>query len=121
MGSIYSDMTESEKKVAGYLTELKLYWRFEFPIFVYDERNRPRVWTPDFYITKLGMFIEVCGTESFDYNYRNRIYRKNGFYVVFLHSYKEEELWKKHLLKNIIQIEESRHDEVQKMISSIVC
>lgn len=121
MPSVYTDMTDSEKQVAGYLTELGLYWRFQFPLFVYDERNRPRVWTPDFYIPRLGMFIEVCGSENFDYEYRDKIYRKNGFYVIFLHSYKDKEQWKKHLVKNIMKIEEFRHDEVQKMISSLVC
>lgn len=119
--SVYADMTDSEKKVAEYLTELKLYWKFEFPIFVYDEKNRPRVWTPDFYIPRLEMFIEVCGSEDFDYKYRDKVYRRNGFYVIFLHSYKDEEQWKKHLIKSIMKIEEFRHDEVQKMINSLVC
>ena len=121
MPSIYADMTDAEKQVAEYLTSIRLYWRFEFPLFVYDERKRPRVWTPDFYIPRLGMFIEVCGSEDFDYKYRDKIYRKNGFYVIFLHIYKDEEQWKKHLIKSIMKIEEFRHDEVQKMISSLVC
>ena len=121
MPSIYADMTDAEKQVAEYLTSIRLYWRFEFPLFVYDERKRPRVWTPDFIIPRLGMFIEVCGSEDFDYKYRDKIYRKNGFYVIFLHIYKEKEQWKNHLIRTIMKIEEFRHDEVQKMISSLVC
>ena len=121
MQKVYADMTDSEKKVAFYLESIGLYWKFEFPLFVYDEKNRPRVWTPDFYIPRLGMFIEVCGSENFDYKYRDEIYRKNGFYVIFLHAYKEEEQWKKHLLNEIMKIEEFRHAEVQKMIKSLVC
>jgi hypothetical protein len=113
-------MTDSEKQVAEYLMSIGLYWRFEFPLFVYDEKKRPRVWTPDFYIPRLGMFIEVCGSEDFDYKYRDRIYRKNGFYVIFLHMYKAEEQRKTHLVKKIIEIEEFRHGEVQKMIKSLV-
>ena len=120
MPSIYSDMTDYEKQVAEYLTSIDLYWRFEFPLFVYDERKRPRVWTPDFYIPRLGMFIEVCGSENFDYKYRDKIYRKNGFHVIFLHMYKENEQWKRHLVKRILKIEEFRHNEVQKMIDSLV-
>jgi len=40
------------------------------------------------------MYIEVCGSEGFNYKYREDIYRKNGFYVIFLHLYKEPEKWK---------------------------
>jgi len=53
MTSVYGGMTTCESEVAEYLKKLKLYWKFEFPIFVYDEKNRPRVWTPDFYLPKL--------------------------------------------------------------------
>jgi hypothetical protein len=118
MSSIYDDMTDSEKEVANYLTKLGFYWIYQFPIFVYDEKNRPRVWTPDFYIPKLGMYIEVCGSERFDYGYREEIYRKNGYYVIFIHYYKEREKWKSYLVKRIIEIEELRHLEVTKMIDS---
>lgn len=54
-------MANSEKQVADYLRELDLWWVYEFPVFVYDEKKRPRVWTPDFQIPKLVMHVEVCG------------------------------------------------------------
>jgi hypothetical protein len=116
MFSVYSDMTDSEKQVANYLKELDLWWVYEFPIFIFDEKGRPRVWTPDFYIPKLGMYIEVCGSEDFDYEYRDKIYRGNGYYVIFLHLYKEQKEWKTHLVKKIMEIEELRHSQVMKMI-----
>lgn len=56
MESVYADMSEAEREVALYLKELGLCWNFESPIFVYDEKSRPRVWTPDFCI--LG--INAC-------------------------------------------------------------
>jgi len=111
-------MTESEKEVAIYLKELGLYWMFESPIFVYDEKARPRVWTPDFYIPKLGMHIEVCGSHRYDYDYRDRIYKNNGHHVIFIHAYKSSKQWKTFLLKKIMEIEEQRHDEVMKMIGN---
>ena len=76
-GSIYSGMTDLEKNFAEFLKqELNFWWWYEYPVFVYDEKDRPRVWTPDFYIPKLGMFIEVCGSTDFDYEYREKIYKK---------------------------------------------
>lgn len=116
----YSEMRQSEKEVSEFLNSLGLNWLFESPIFVYDEKERPRVWTPDFYVPKLGVFIEVCGSEDFKYEYREKIYKKNGFYVVFLHYYKEKEKWKTYLLKRIMEIEEQRHAEVMKIVSSII-
>jgi hypothetical protein len=117
--SVYDGMNDSEKQVADYLQELDLWWWYEFPVFVYDEKKRPRVWAPDFFIPKLGMYIEVCGSEDFDYEYREKIYKKNGYYVVFCHLYKEGKKWKHYLVKRIIEIEEKRHDEVMKKLRSL--
>jgi len=117
--SVYADMEESEKQVADYLKGLDLWWQYEHPVFVYDEKERPRVWTPDFYVPKLGMYIEVCGSEEFDYEYRAKIYKKNGFPVIFVHYYKKRRKWKNYLVKRIMEIEEKRHDEVMKMLHQI--
>ena len=57
MESIYGDMTGAEKEVAEYLKELGIWWVYEFPVFVYDDKGRPRVWAPDFYLPKLGMHV----------------------------------------------------------------
>ena len=120
MDSIYADMRYSERQVANYLKKLRLRWKYQFPVFVYDDQDRPRVWTPDFYIPKLGMHIEVSGSKAFDYEYREKIYKKNGYHVIFLHLYKEKKKWKKYLVKRIMEIEEFRHSEVMKMINSVL-
>jgi len=118
--SVYDEMTMSERQVADYLRELELWWHYEAPVFLMDEKERPRVWTPDFYVPKLGMYIEVRGSESLQeqYKYRERVYKKNNYSVVFLHLYKERERWKSFLLKRIVQLENSRHSEVMKILES---
>ena len=113
--SVYRDMKGSEKKVASYLRELDLWWIYESPLFLYDENERPRVWTPDFYVPKLGMYIEVCGADLESYEYRKDIYKKNQVNVIFVHLYKEEEKWKKYLIERIKEIENERFMEVMKM------
>ncbi len=65
------------------------------------------------------MYIEVCGSKDFDYKYRDKIYRKNGYFVIFVHLYKERKKWKNHLIKKIMEIEEKRHDEVVNMLHSL--
>jgi hypothetical protein len=117
--SIFEEMTEPEKQVADFLKRLGLFWVYESPIFLYDDKERPRVWTPDFYLPNLGMYIEVCGSEKIPYEYREDIYRKNGYHVVFVHFYKEEK-WKNFLMKRIMTIEESRHSQVMNMFNSVL-
>jgi len=117
--SIYADMEESEKLVSAYLRELDIWWIYESPVFVYDEKDRPRVWTPDFYLPKIGMYVEVCGSEKFNYEYRERIYKKNGYPVIFVHFYKKEEKWQNYLIARIKEIEQKRHEEVMSMLHSI--
>jgi hypothetical protein len=120
--SVYDEMTPSERQVVDYLKELELWWHYESPVFLTDEKERPRVWTPDFYIPKLGMYVEVCGSESLQeqYQYRERVYKKIKYSVVFLHLYKEREKWKSFLLKRIVQLENSRHIDVMKILESRV-
>jgi len=108
-------MTKPEREVARYLKKRDLWWVFEFPVFVYDEKNRQRLWTPDFYIPKLGLYIEVCGSEEFNYEYRKEIYEKNGIPVVFLHYYKRPRKWKSFLAKRVEEIEQQRKYEAKKL------
>jgi len=118
--SVYVDMTEAEKIVASYLRELDIWWTRESPVFVYDEKERPRVWSPDFYLPKLGMYVEVCGSErAKSYEYRAQIYQKNEVYVIFVQVYKEERKWKNYLVKKIIEIDEVRHAGIVKMFHSL--
>ena len=110
--SVYNEMTNPEKEVAIYLKELNLHWKFEYPIFVYDEKERPRVWTPDFFLPELGIYVEVCGADRNDYSYREEIYKKNRIQVIFIHHYKEEGNWKAFLKDRIVAIAEFRSKKV---------
>ena len=97
--SIYDNMTRSEKEVAELLKEMGIKWSYEQPVFVWDENKRPRVWAPDFYLVPFGIYVEVCGSQDFDYDYRRRIFDKNGHRVIFLHLYKEPSKWQNHLIR----------------------
>ena len=113
------EMSSPEENVSDYLTRLGLQWIYQSPVFIYDEKKRPRVWTPDFYLPELGIYIEVCGSERFNYSYRKRIYQKNGYLIIFIHYYKERTKWKSFLVKRIREIEEQRHNEAAKIINNL--
>ena len=81
--SVYNKMTKSEKEVATLLKDLGIKWSYEHPIFVWDENKRPRVWVPDSFLVSFGIYVEVCGSEDFDYEYRRKIFDNNGYRVIF--------------------------------------
>ncbi len=109
-------MTETEKQVAVFLNELKIQWFYEAPVFLYDNEDRPRVWTPDFYLPKLGMHIEVWNSGEASSEYREKAYKKNGYNVIFVHTFKEENQWKNFLISRITAIELQRHSQVMDML-----
>ena len=116
--SIFDKMTETEKKVGEFLTEVGIWWKFENPLFVRDEAERPRIWAPDFHLTHLGIHVEVCGSEEFDYKYREKIYYDNDLRVIFVHYYKNPGKWKHFLLQRIKEIQEKRKTIIEKAMQT---
>ncbi len=116
----YNDMHKSEIVVAGYLNEMGLDWYYQQPVFLYDEKKRPRVWIPDFYLPALNLYLEVCGSDKFDYVYREEIYKRNDIPIVFLHLWKDKKDWRNWLKKSILEIEETRHNRVMELVKKLV-
>ena len=108
----YKDMQKSEQIVAKYLNQNGFDWYYEHPVFVFDDKKRPRVWSPDFYLPAFQIYIEVCGSSDIDYTYREKIYGENDIPVVFLHLYKDKDEWQKWLRSKIVEMEEARHNKV---------
>lgn len=116
--SVYERMTNAEKEVADLLKEMGIKWSYEHPVFVWDENKRPRVWAPDFYLIHFGVYLEVCGSDQFDYDYRRKVLDKNGYRVIFLHIYKGRKKWNKHLLSYLKLFTESRNDKLNEIIQN---
>ena len=112
-------MMDSEWQVACFLDSLKIEWTFESPIYIEDEKGRPRVWTPDFYLHKLDLYIEVCGSRDFNYEYRDKIYQDNNVSVIFLHYYKKQKYWQKYLIRRIKEVVENRYSVAMKVIENL--
>jgi len=114
--TVDEDMSPPELIVSRFLDELGLEWKHEYPVFILDEKERPRLWTPDFYLPKLGLFIEVCGSKRYNYEYRIEMFKKNDFRIIFLHHYKDEEKWKRYLVERIKDIHRTRDECVEHML-----
>ena len=113
---IYHQMTRSEKEVAMFLKNIGIKWLYEHPIFVWDENKRPRVWAPDFFLIPFGIYVEVCGSEKFDYTYRRKIFDNNGYRVIYLHLYKEPSKWKNHLMNYLRIFISHRNHKLNKIL-----
>jgi len=111
-------MTRSEREVAELLKEMGIKWTYEHPVFVRDDNNRPRVWTPDFYLINFGIYVEVCGSKNFNYEYRKKIFDKNGHKVIFLHLYKDKSYWKKYLIVCLHLFLNYRYKEFMKIVKN---
>ena len=97
-------------------SNLEIGFKSGFPVFVYDDKDRSRVWTPDFYIPKLGIYVEVQGSKNVNYDYRKTIYKKNGIPIIFIHFFKDEEKWKNYFIVTMKEFAEARYQEVMKMV-----
>ena len=117
--SVYNRMTNAEKEVANVLKYLGIQWSYEQPVFVWDENKRPRVWAPDFYLIHFGIYLEVCGSEKFDYNYRRKIFDNNGYRVIFLHLYKEKKNWIRHLFNYLLLFNNIRSNKLNQIFNKI--
>ena len=116
--SIYDKMTNAEKEVAKLLNNMGIRWSYEKPVFVWDENKRPRVWSPDFFLIPFGVYVEICGSKDFDYDYRKRIFDNNGYRVIFLHLFKETNIWKEYLMNYLQRITNYRNQKLNEILSN---
>jgi hypothetical protein len=111
--SVYEDMTDSERTVAEFLKKKYIWWSFEQPVYVADDRNRPRVWSPDFYLQQLGMYVEVVGDNDKKYSYREEVYRRNNIPIIFLYPNKKG--WEGLLMDGIRKIHQERWELIRQI------
>jgi len=109
-------MTNSKREVVELLKDLGIKWSYEHPVFVWGENKRPRVWAPDFYLIPFGIYLEVCGSANFDYDYRRKIFDNNGFRVIFLHLYTEPYKWTYHLIRYLQLFTNSRYNKLSEIL-----
>jgi len=107
------EMTREERKVANFLKEKNFRYKFQPSVSVKDMGNRERLFYPDFYLTELNIYIEVCGAErNEDYERRDKIYKKEEIPIIFVETYKGEDKWKHYLLRRIEEIQEKRQSAI---------
>lgn len=103
-----SHMSKAEKIVRDYFDFLGLAWEFERPVVLRDDAERVRIWSPDYYLPTLGIYIEVASSgNDRSYDYRASIYDKNSIPIVFIDPYSEKD-WKQSLNYQLKEIHQDR-------------
>jgi len=80
--------SKAEIQIARLLDRERIAFRYEHPLAVID-RNKTKIWYPDFSLSDYGMIIEYFGMNG-DSGYRKQaehkmqVYRQNGIEGVFL-------------------------------------
>ena len=113
--SVYEDMSRAEYMASQFLAELGLFWRYEQPVYLVDDKERPRVWTPDFYIPDLGIYVEIVGDgENPQYSWREMIYKKNHIPIIFVSPYQLDD-WKGYLISKIDEMHRFRWEIIKRL------
>ncbi|MBS1771470.1 MAG: hypothetical protein JST82_01330 [Bacteroidetes bacterium] len=99
-------MSSGERAVAAFLSAAGIRWLFESPVFVTDDNGRPRIWCPDFFLTDLGMHIEVMGPKG-NYPYRETVYDANCLLVLFIDPYRNAD-WQRSLTDQLCCVQHYR-------------
>lgn len=111
--TVFDDMSKAEKEMALFLNSIGLWWDYESAVYILDDKERPRVWTPDFYVPALGIYIEVVGDgENPNYSWRQEIYAKNKVPIIFIAPY-QNYAWKEEVLNDIEVIHQMRWETIK--------
>ncbi len=114
---VKDEMSFPERRVAGLFDKWKLRWVYEKSLYVQDPAGRPRLWSPDFYLPDLGIFVEVVGIPGADYSFRQEVYSNNHVRVLFVRPH--EEKWINKLVDEFRGIEVDRRRNFEAAFSGI--
>jgi hypothetical protein len=84
-------------------------------LFLYGMKTNDHVCGRPIFTWFLLVYVEVCGSKDFNYDYRRKIFDKNGHRVIFLHLYKETNKWKEHFFQYISKISNYRYDRLNRL------
>jgi hypothetical protein len=107
-------MTLAERRVAGFLRSQGIAWRYEPGLFVIDPEGRPRLWTPDFFLPDLGIYVEVVGRPGADYDFRREVYERNQIPILFVRT-GDDPNWMDHFREGIVAIHADRARLVERI------
>lgn len=113
--SVYDEMTDAERMVAVFINQLGFWWNYEQPVYISDDKDRPRIFVPDFYIPEIGVYVEVIGHKHVrDYARTAMLYQKNDTPILFIEVNNRQ--WREELCAGILGIHQKRWERIRHLM-----
>ena len=71
--------SEGERRIAEVLNKYGIDFKYEWPVLVQDDDKKLRIWYPDFFLPKHGVYLEYFGYDN-NPDYDNGRKRKEKIY-----------------------------------------
>lgn len=98
--------SRGEKKIAGFLEENDIKYNYEAGVLIYQTKNFPRIWYPDFELPEFSTYIEyygMVGNPDYDrgIKVKEAAYGKMGMSVIPIYPHMFSENWQGYIMKEI--------------------
>ena len=107
-GNIYPIQFKSrgERKIAYFLEENDIKYKYESGILIYQEENKPRIWYPDFNLPEFSTYIEyygMVGNPDYDRGIKVKeiAYAKMGLSVIPVYPKMFSKNWQGYIINGI--------------------
>ena len=79
-------------------------------------RKCGRLWTSDFYLPDIKIYVEIYESESSDLEYKKNMYAENKLDVIFLQFFKKDLTWKENFLGQLKIITNNSRKKINNLI-----
>ena len=106
--------SNAERKIAGYLNENHIKYRYEAGVLINSHEGKIRIWYPDFYLPEFKAYIEYYGMMNQPgYNkgiqIKESVYEKNDMDVIAVYPWMFAEDWKGYIMDEIEKTMKKRY------------
>ena len=106
-GYIQSDFKSAgERKIAYFLNNNLIDYRYEAGVLVNTTRKQPRIWYPDFYLPEFKSYVEYFGVQNDPayvkgIKFKESAYRRMGINVIAMYPWMFKENWHGYLMRGL--------------------
>ena len=119
--SIQSFKSAGERKIAQVLDQYGISYKYESPVSVHDDHNKPRLWYPDFYLPTFGVYVEYYGFignpnyDSFRLK-KETAYKNAGLEVIAVDASVPLRQFDSYLLNELYRVQRRRFEGIRSRI-----
>ena len=98
--------SRGERKIAGFLKENDIKYQYESGVLIYQNKDQPRIWYPDFNLPEFSTYIEyygMVGNPDYDrgIKVKETAYAQMGLYVIPVYPHMFSKNWQGYIMKEI--------------------